>query len=61
MYATARDQLARPTMSHASQHQHIHMAELSAAERAEAAPRGRGSRLTMPRLHLVPRRWATHP
>jgi hypothetical protein len=57
MYPTARDELARPTMSHASQHQHIHLAELSAAERAEAR-RARPPRLTLPRLHLLPRRWA---
>jgi hypothetical protein len=60
MYPTARDELARLTMSHASQHQHIHLAEHSAAERAEAGARGRRSRLTMPRLRLLPRRWATH-
>ena len=60
MYPTARDELARPTMSHASQHRHIHLAELSAAERAEATRRGRRLPLAMPRLHLRPRRWATH-
>jgi hypothetical protein len=59
MYPAARDQIARPTMSHASQHQHIHLAELSAAERA-GARRAHRSRLTMPRLHLLPRRWAVH-
>jgi hypothetical protein len=59
MYPAARDELARPTMSPASQHRHVHLAELSAAERAEAGTRGRRSRLTMPRLHLHPRRWAT--
>jgi hypothetical protein len=60
MYPTAREQLARPTVSHASQHRHIHLAEFSAAERAEAARRGRRSPLAMPRLHLRARRWATH-
>ena len=58
MYPTDRDELARPTMSQASQHQHIHLAELSAADRAEAGRNARRSRLTMPRLHLLPRRWA---
>jgi hypothetical protein len=60
MYPTPRDELARPTMSHASQHHHVHLAELSAAERSDARMRGRRPRLAMPRLHLLPRRWATH-
>lgn len=60
MYPTARESLARATMSHTSQHQHVHLAELSAAERAEAGPRARRVRPTMPWLHLLPRRWATH-
>jgi len=46
-------------MSHASQHHHVHLAELSAAERAEARTSARRSRRTWPRLHLLPRRWAT--
>ena len=60
MYPTARDDLARVTMSHASQHQHVHLAELSAEKRAEAGTHARQSRRTMPRLHLLIRRWATH-
>jgi hypothetical protein len=60
MYPTARDELARLTMSHASQHHHIHLAELSAAERAEAGARGRRSRPAMPRLRVLLRRPATH-
>jgi hypothetical protein len=60
MYPTARDELARPTMSGASQHQHVHLADLSAAERAEAAPHAGRSRLSIPRLHLRLPRWATH-
>lgn len=60
MYPTARDDLARTTISHTSQHQHIHLAELSAAKRAEAGTRARRARPLMPRLHLLSRRWATH-
>jgi hypothetical protein len=60
MYRTAQDDLARVTISHASQHQHLHLATLSAEKRAEAGTRARQSRRTMPRLHLLPRRWAAH-
>jgi hypothetical protein len=66
MYPMARDELARSTMSHALQHQHVHLAEFSAAKRAEAAgvsahrTRARRAALAMPRLRLMPRRWATH-
>jgi hypothetical protein len=60
MYPTTRDDLARVTMSHASLQQHVHLADLSAAKRAEAGTRARRPRLAIPRLRPLRRRWATH-
>ncbi len=58
MYPVAPEQLTRSAMTHAEQHRHVHLAELSAAKRVAAADmsyrtRGRRRAFSMPRLRLL--------